>query len=257
MPKTRLSACLVLYHSGEKVLKTLDCLDKCPLPITTYVVDNSPAEDLAERIHWSFPGVKILPQKKNLGFGRANNIVLDELTSDYHLLINPDITFEPDLLPRMIDYMDNHSNVVVLTPKVLNSDGTVQHLPKQQPTVRYLLAGRLGRFSKRFQEYRDEYTMANQRANKPKRVSFATGCFLLIRTSAFQKLHGFDERFFLYHEDSDLSKRIVEASTGPIIYHPDMVVTHDWQRESAHSLKGLALHVISTVKYFMKWGLKW
>ena len=256
MAKERLSACMVLYHSGDAAMDTVACLEAANERIDLYIVDNSTDDDLAERIRWRHPGVKIRAQKKNLGFGRANNVVLDELQSDYHLFINPDVTFEADLLTRMIAYMDKHQNAVALTPRVLNPDGTEQLLPKCAPTVRYLLGSRLARFGGVFARWRREYTMTvNGTPHAPVSVFFATGCFMLVRTEVLKKLNGFDKRFFLYHEDSDLSRRLAEQ--GPIIYHPDMIVTHDWRRESAHSLKGLMLHLWATVQYFAKWGLKW
>ena len=255
MESGRLSACMVLCHSGEKAVRTVDCLEKSTEVVDTWIVDNSPEEDTADRIRWAHPGVHVLPQRKNVGFGRANNAVLNLIQSDYHLLVNPDVTFEPDLLTRMIEYMDQHSNVVILTPKVLNPDGSVQYLPKKQPTVRYLASGRLERFGGPFPALRADFTMSGQVIRKPVRVQFATGCFLLIRTEAFKELKGFDERFFLYQEDSDLSRRAGEL--GPIIYHPDFQVTHEWHRDSAHSLKAMWHHLVSTVKFFSKWGWTW
>ena len=68
-------------------------------------------------------------------------------------------------------------------------------------------------------------------------MEFATGCFLLIRTSVFQKLEGFDPRFFLYQEDSDLSRRVLEQNLGSIVYHPDMTVTHRWARENTRTFR--------------------
>ncbi len=249
----RLSACMVLYHSGEEALKALNCLEKADAPVDVYVVDNSPEDDMAARIEWSWPGVTVLPQKKNLGFGRGNNAVLSYLESDYHLLINPDVVFSPDLLSRMMNYMDRNSNVMVLTPKVLNPDGTEQFLPKKQPTVRYLLGGLLSDRIKICRKWRRSYTLADVSVTHPVRVDFATGCFLLIRTNLFKQLKGFDERFFLYQEDSDLSRRVMDY--GVIIYHPDMVVTHAWKRENVKTRKGRWRQIASVAKFFWKWGV--
>ena len=255
MAKERLSACMVLYHSGEDALKAVASLEAADARVDVYIVDNASNDGIAERIKWLHPGVELRLQEKNLGFGRANNVVLPELESDYHLLINPDITFEPDVLTRMVEYMDAHESAVALTPRVLFPDKTEQHLPKLEPTVRYLLGGKLERLGGVFARWRREYTMADKVVRVPVRVHFATGCFMLIRTEVFKQLGGFDKRFFLYQEDSDLSRRISEI--GPIIYHPDIVVTHAWHRDSAHSVKATLHHIWSTIQYFTKWGLKW
>lgn len=263
MNRARVSACMVLYHAGEEAMKAVDCLAASDLPIDVYLVDNTPEDDTAERIQWKHPGVQVLPQKKNLGFGLGNNQVLHLLRSDYHLLINPDVTFEPDLLSRMVAYMDATPEAAALTPRVFDPDGHEQFLPKEQPTIRYLLGGFLENLGEPFVTWRREYTHRNQSPNTPMGVRFATGCFMLIRTKAFLDLGGFDSRFFLYQEDSDLSRRIIYgdddklAPLGKIMYHPDMHITHAWKRENTRTLKGIMRQVISIVKFFSKWGVKW
>ena len=250
-----LSACIVLYHSDSRVLKTVQCMQDSDIMLQLYIVDNSPQDSMGQKVLWHCPGAKYLPQSKNSGYGAGHNAVLDMLQTRYHLICNPDVTFPPDLLSRMVAYMDAHPDVAVLTPRVLNEDGTEQYLPKRAPTVRYLLGGRLARLGDRFARWREDYTLAGANITVPTCVEYATGCFLLIRTAYFQQLKGFDERFFLYHEDSDLSRRALRK--GSIVYHPDMVVTHAWSRDSAHHWKGALQHIRSTIKYFNLWGWKW
>lgn len=255
MAKEKLSACMVLHRSGDDALKAVACLEAADARVDVYIVDNASSDGVAERIRWAHPGVQLRMQQKNLGFGRGNNAVLNELESEYHLILNPDVTFAPELLTQMMEYMDKHPNAVALTPRVFNEDGSEQFLPKQLPTVRYLLGGRLERLGGIFANWRKEYTMADKVIKVPVRVQFATGCFMLVRTEVFKRLGGFDKRFFLYQEDSDLSRRLSEI--GPIIYHPDMHVTHAWKRDSAHSMQAILRHLWATIQYFAKWGLEW
>ena len=250
-PGVRISACMVLYHSGDQAVQAIRCLQESDVEVVTYVVDNSPREDTAKRLLWMCPGIEYIPMERNVGFGRANNQVLRRLDSDYHLLLNPDVTFPPDLLRRMVTYMEQNPGAAILTPRVFNPDGTEQFLPKKQPTVRYLLSGLLNRIGLG-RGLRAEYTMAYASPTVPVSVQFATGCFLLIRTAVFKRLNGFDERFFLYQEDSDLSRRAMQE--GEIIYHPEMVVTHAWARENTRSLKGIAHQIRSVFRFFGKWG---
>lgn len=251
----RVSASIVLYHSGRKTLETVQCIQKSQERVELYVVDNSPQEVLARYINLQCPEAHILPQAKNLGYGRGHNTVLPLLHSAYHLILNPDITFAPDLIGRMAHFMDEHPDVVILTPKVFNPDGTEQFLPRRAPTVRYLFGGRLAAHGARFQRLRQEYTLEGETLDVPMEVQYATGCFLFIRSHAFYRLRGFDEQYFLYHEDSDLSRKALEM--GKIVYHPDFTVVHDWRRDSAHSARALRYHLVSTWKYFRKWGWKW
>lgn len=250
-----LSACIVLYHSSAQVLRTVQCLQDSDIMLQLYIVDNSPQDSMGQKILWQCPGATYMPLGKNRGYGAAHNAVLHNLQSRYHLICNPDVTFPPDLLSRMVQYMDTHTDVAVLTPRVFNENGTEQHLPKRAPTIRYLLGGKLERLGKRFAQWRAEYTLADEHIIAPTCVEFATGCFMLVRTAYFQQLGGFDERFFLYHEDSDLSRRMLRK--GAIVYHPDMKIVHAWNRESSHNMKGILRHIASTVKYFNLWGWKW
>ncbi len=252
-----LSACIVLYHCGEEVYNALRCLQNANMEVAVYLCDNSPEDMTAEKLQWTFPGVTILPQPTNIGFSRANNAVLPYLQSRYHLIMNPDVTFPPDLLMRMTLYMDAHPNIAILTPRVLNQDGSEQYLPKKRISVHYLLGGLLESHGRIFQRWRDDFTLADREIRSPVPVEFATGCFLLIRTSVFQELHGFDPRFFLYQEDSDLSRRVLEEKKGSIVYHPDMCITHLWARENTRTLKGRMRQIRSAMKYFMKWGITW
>lgn len=251
------SACLVLYHNGPEINDALRCLQNADVEVAVYLADNSPEDMTADKLQWSFPGITVLSQSGNIGFGRANNAVLPYLQSKYHLMMNPDVTFDPTLLRRMITYMESHPNIAILTPKVLNEDGSEQFLPKKRISVHYLLGGLLERFGGIFRRWREDFTMADMDIRAPIPVEFATGCFLLIRTDVFRTLQGFDPRFFLYQEDSDLSRRVLDRRLGSIVYHPDMCVTHRWARENTRTLKGRLRHIRSTVKYFLKWGITW
>lgn len=312
----RVSACVVLYHSGEEALRTVRCLQDSEEPVEVFVVDNSPGDPTADSIRLQFPGVTVLPMKKNMGYGRANNAVLKELRSRYHLILNPDVTFAPDLIGRMAAFMDEHKDIAILSPRAFGADGAEQFLPRRRPTVRYLLGGRRALRSVKVKEkaaavrertakteeeakaawaahkagggfralmrgnrlemkltwqnrraawldgraahlraWRDEYTLADIMPTEPMETQMAPGCCMMIRTHLFYNLHGFDPRYFLYHEDSDLSQTALRH--GKIVYHPDMHITHTWHRDSSHRLKAFLWHVRSTLQFFHKWGWRW
>lgn len=251
----QLSACIVLYQPGEEILAAGQCLAQSTLPVQTVLVDNCPGTAMAAQLRTLLPRATYLPMQENAGFGRGNNAAIPYLTSEFHLLMNPDVTFLPDLLERMVAYMASHPDVAVLSPRVLNPDGTEQFLPKHQPTVRFLLGGFLEKLGWPFKRWRQQYTMADQVISEPVDVEFATGCFLMIRTEVFRKLRGFDQRFFMYQEDSDLSRRVL--THGKIVYHPEMLITHHWHRENTKTLKGILRQVSSVMRFFHKWGVHW
>lgn len=312
----KISACVVLYHHGDQALQTVRCFQDATVPVSLFIVDNSPADTTASRIALQDPDAQIIPMKKNVGYGQGNNAVLNLLKSRYHVICNPDVTFDPDLIERMAAFMDAHDDIVILSPRVFNTDGTEQFLPRRRPTVRYLLGGfrarrgdrvmaraeaagaqadkaeeeaaaawkankekgglrsllhanrlefrqsRLSRRSARLKAraahlraWRDEYTLADILPTQPTEVQFATGCFMMIRTHIFYRMKGFDRRYFLYHEDSDLSLSALKY--GKVVYHPDMHITHAWHRDSSHCLRAAFTHAVSSVRFFRKWGWKW
>lgn len=193
--------------------------------------------------------------QENKGYGGANNVVVRKIHSTYHLIMNPDVTFEPDLIKRMAAYMDAHPDIAILTPRLFYPDGTEQFVPRMQPTLRRMAGSTL---EKRFgpaAAWRDEYTLRKLEPEGPMQVEMASGSFLFIRTHVLFRLQGFDERFFLYMEDADLSRRALKY--GRIVYNPDFCVTHLWRRDSAHHLSARLQHLRSAWQYYHKWGWVW
>ena len=247
----RVSVCIVNHNDKDTILDTLRTLKEHTkgVELTIYVSDNQSRDGSAEAIEEKFSDVVVLKNEENRGFGAGNNAVLPFVdgNSDYLALVNPDIEIKEDVLTKMTEYLDEHEDVGMLSPKILNMDGTVQHLPKLKPRFIYLLSGRLP-FLKKF---RDHFTMADRQVDIPVEVDFCTGCFMFLRTDLFVKLKGFDERYFLYLEDADLTREVQRFQKT--VYHPDIEVFHHWHRSSGKSLKFLMIHISSMFKYFWKW----
>lgn len=140
--RNRLSATVVLYHSGVEMLSCIQSFVDSDVYLDLYVVNNSPGDASLFTARWNCPGVHYYPVRRNIGYGRANNLIFPKLKSTYHVICNPDVTFAPDVLRRMIEVMDE-TGATILTPRVLNPDGTEQFLPRHEPTIRRLLARRL------------------------------------------------------------------------------------------------------------------
>lgn len=250
------SASIVTYNNAgdiEKVLYSLYHYTK-GADLTVYVIDNASTDDTVERVRHSFPQAKILCQNKNIGFGSGHNRVRDVINSDYHLIINPDVYFDGDVITRLCEYMELHKDVVVTTPQILSPNGEKQSVPRRAPSFCNAFVGKLERFNKSFAHYRNRYTLRNCPLTEFIDLTFCTGCFMLVRTDAFISVGGFDERFFLYCEDADLTRRLLQY--GRALCLPQMTVFHKWGRGSARSLKLLLTHVSSMMKYTRKWKNK-
>lgn len=250
---SKLTISIATYNNEKEILNVLKSIYKntIDLDFEIFVIDNNSSDKTVRLIYNNYPNVKVIEQPSNNGFGRSHNYILNKINSEYHAIINPDITFDGNMLKKMAKYMDENKDVVLLTPKVLNLDGTIQRLPRKKPTLKYLISGRLERYSKKLKKIRDEYTMSGLDFKEPTEVEFCTGCFMFIRTEVLKKLNGFDDRFFMYFEDVDLTQRAKKY--GKTIIYPGAKVYHSWSRESFQKIKCFFIHVSSMCKYFYKW----
>lgn len=247
------TASIVTYNNSKEILKVLSSISQTILKLeNVYVIDNNSSDNTINVVEKNFPMVKLIKSSENLGYGKGHNQAIKVVNSDYHIIINPDIILEPESISKMIEYMENNKNVVILTPKVLNVDGSEQFLPKLRPRYKYLLGGRLPfKFAKK---WRREYTMEDSNVIEPIKIDFCTGCFMFCRTSALKSVNGFDDRYFMYFEDADLTREMQKI--GDTVYVPSISVTHEWKRESKKNKKLLKIHISSMKKYFKKWKSK-
>lgn len=248
------SVSIVSYNSADDIGGVLDSLFSATkgVALTVYVVDNHSSDTTCALVKERYPQVILLPQEENRGFGAAHNCVLDQLNSDYHVIVNPDIVFDEDVLTGLSEYLDTHEDAALVTPMIMNVDGTPQAVPRVLPRPRYMFAGQLERFGGMFRRWRDDYTRRDETFTQPTDITFCTGCFMMLRTDVLKRAGGFDERFFMYMEDADLSRRI--ARYGRLVLLPAVKVTHAWEKASGKSLKFLRIHLQSMRRYFAKWG---
>ncbi len=245
MNEISISASIVTYNDGEKVLRCVKSLEKYTLkyPLKIYVFDNGSADNTVSLLKENTTA-EIYENNKNLGFGAAHNLALQKPLGVYHFVINPDIEINDDVISDMVDYFEDNRDVVMAMPKILNLDGTEQKLPKEKPTFRRLFLGRLSK------KIRGAYVWADREINSPTEIEFCSGCFFCIKTDVFEQEKGFDERFFMYLEDADLALR--SKKYGKVMILPQFSVTHKWERTSAKSIKYLLIHTVSCLKFLAK-----
>lgn len=253
-----LSISVVTYNSEKEILNLLKSIYKFSSNISfkVFVIDNDSKDGTVKLIENNYPEVEIVKSKKNIGFGRAHNLILERIESEFHLIINPDVIITSQVIKNLVSYLKKHKEAVIATPKILNPDGSVQSLPKKDPKFIYMLAGKLEKYSNFFSKIRKKYTMSKEEltAKKPFCIDFCTGCFMMIRTKIFKKLKGFDDGFFMYLEDADLSRRA--RKYGKIVFLPNETIVHFWRRESARKLKFFFTHLKSMIKYLIKWKIR-
>lgn len=188
---------------------------------------------------------------ENLGFGRANNVALNMVNSQYHVFVNPDILFIDDTLTTLKSFMDAHPDVGMCIPRMVDTEGHPLKVYRRDITVldafnRMFLKNRL-----RKRDY--WHTMSDEDYSKPFRVPFGQGSFLFARTKLLKQLGGFDDSYFMYLEDADLCRRVNQVSQ--LVYCPDAVVVHKWEQGSHKNPRLFKEHLKSYAIYFRKWGL--
>lgn len=250
-----LSISIVTYRTEPALLEAaLASIAASPISTRVFVVDNSPAGAL-KQIAENFRAVYLHPGR-NLGFGRGHNLVLKAVgsTSKYHLILNPDVSFGPPVLPAIYEFMEANPRVGWVMPKVLYPDGSQQHLCKRLPTPWDLFSRRFftGRAGNLLQEHKNRFRCQDLDLSRPRAVPNLSGCFAFARTSLLQQVGGFDERFFLYLEDTDLVRRVGELAQT--VFYPYVSVHHVRGRGSYRDLKLLGHHLRSAIQYFSKWG---
>ncbi len=250
----KITVSIVVYKPNIEVFaRTLNSALNSPLVSMVYVFDNSPHESV--RSICSDSRVNYIANKKNIGFGAAHNIAIKyakTLDPRYHLVLNPDIYFEKGTIEKIYDFMEINGNVGLLMPKVLYPDGSTQYLCKLLPSPLQLILRRFLPFKSILDKMNETYELRFTGYDKIIDVPYLSGCFMFLRTKVLEKVGLFDERFFMYFEDLDITRRINLCNRT--VFYPEPVIYHNYKKGSYKSLKLLMYHLLFALKYFNKWG---
>jgi GT2 family glycosyltransferase len=227
------------------------------------VIDNGPPEtrrDVAGAMA-AWPATvgpfEILAGHGNVGYGRANNLAIERVHSDFHLIMNPDVELEPSALVEALAAARAHPEVGMLAPAVYGDDGRLQYLCKRYPSVwvLFLRGFAPGMLRRRFARAIEDYEMRDVIADRfVPSVPLASGCFMLARTALLARLGGFDPRFFMYFEDYDLSLRV--GREAQVAYVPRARILHHGGEASRKGWRHVAWFVRSAWRFFARHGWK-
>jgi GT2 family glycosyltransferase len=266
-----ISVSLVVYRPHrqllERTLITLDnalhCMSPADLSASAplYLINNGTDEgfNLSEVAGETALQTHVIEGQGNVGYGRGHNLAIEHISSRYHLILNPDIELDVDALTHALAFMDVHPEVGLLSPQIIEDDGSRQYLCRRYPTVFDLFVrGFLPRsLRKPFERRLARYEMRDVINDKaivwdPPIVS---GCFMLFRTEVLKKLNGFDPRYFLYFEDYDLSLRAHDVAR--VAYVPSVRVLHHGGDAAGKGWTHIKLFIASAYKFFNRFGWKW
>ena len=252
---TNISASIVLYHNKkEQVKKVIESFLNTELEVKLYLVDNSKTDELKVLSNMD-SRIKYIFNNANLGYGSAHNIAIRKSIAasiPFHLVLNPDIYFKKGVLESLYEYMQNNNNVANIMPKIIYLNGDLQYLCKLLPSPYDLIFRRFIPFKNIKEKYNNRYELRLSGYDKILNIPNLSGCFMFLRTDALKDIGLFDERFFMYLEDTDLNRRL--HYKYDTIFYPKVSVYHEYAKESYNNKKLLLEHIKSAIKYFNKWG---
>ncbi len=263
-----LSIIIVNYKSKTKLINCLQSLQAANfdnLKKEIIIVDNNSGDDLRELE--SYSEIKLIFSNRNLGMGGGNNLGMQQAQGEFILVLNPDTLVNKNAILKLINYYRLNKKIGIIGPKLLYPDYSLQLSCLRFPTFFMPILRRtfLGDY---FKKQRDSFTMSEFDHDSIKEVDWLMGSCLLFKKELIDNkgvkfFPKFDERYFMYFEDTDLC-RTVKEKNFKIIYYPSAIVIHDHARQSAKNPWYIALfknkmtwvHISSWFKYFIKWGFK-
>ncbi|CAG7597703.1 glycosyltransferase [Candidatus Vallotia tarda] len=229
---------------------------------TLILIDNgSDLSEFAYRAALANSDVEILVLSGhgNIGYGQGHNLAISKVRSQYHLILNPDVRIDKDALRKAIYFFDNHIDVGLVAPRILDDKGKLQYLCRRYPTVvDLLLRGFMPKpIMKYFYSRLARYEMHDAliRHNVVWDPLIISGCFMLFHMDVLKKLGGFDSRYFLYFEDYDLSLRT--HTVARVAYVPSVCIVHYGGKAARKNLKHIGMFTVSACNFFNRFGWKW
>ena len=220
-----LDVVIVAYRCRELLRRCLDALLANPpqRQMTVTVVDNDSRDGTVEMVRAEYPQVRLFASEENLGFSAANNRAIRASGGDYVLALNPDTEVTPGALERLCALLDERQEVGIVGPALEQADGTPDHAAKRSFPTPLSALGHFTGVGRR----RDSGTLAAYRAPEVAEgpVDAVNGAFMLMRRRALDRVGLFDEGYWMYMEDLDLSYRFAEAG-WVTWYEPAVTVRH-------------------------------
>jgi GT2 family glycosyltransferase len=197
------------------------------LDVEVFVVDNNSVDGSVKMLAKKFPEIKVIENKDNKGFSKANNQAIRIANGEYILLLNPDTVVEEDTFVKVIRFMDEHPEAGGLGVKMFDGKGNFlpeskRGLPK--PDVAFYKIFGLSKLFPKSKTF-GRYHLGFLDPDKTHEVDVLSGAFMLLRKKALDKVGLLDEDFFMYGEDIDLSYRIIKGGYKNF-YFPETRIIH-------------------------------
>ena len=223
-------------------------------------IDNSynfiQSSKLIDSLRLPFIDIKWITGHGNIGYGRGHNLAIQNSNSDYHLILNPDVILAADAVSLAVEFMEQHIDAGVLAPSVTNSEGSPEYLCKRYPALIDLaLRGFAPKWLQRLCYRRLAYYEIRDLIGTDTviwDVPLISGCFMFCRGSLLRDLAGFNQIFFLYFEDYDLSLRA--ARNARTVYVPSIRIIHYGGQAARKGWRHIGFFARSAVRFYNQHG---
>ena len=224
-----LDVIIVNYNSTDASLACLkSIIGNCDgIDPGIWVWDNK-SKETPDAIRKLSPKVHLIENKKNIGFAAAVNRSLKRSNAPFVMLANPDTIFNKGCLAEVLAYFDQHPDVGVIGPRILNPDGSLQESARSFPNILSGFFGRTSLLTQLFPRNRiSRYNLVSGNGNgkDPMSVDWVSGACMMVRRKAIEAVGGLDERFFMYWEDADWCRRMREKGWR-VMYYSGVSVCH-------------------------------
>ncbi len=247
---------IVTYRTpAEEVRRCLQALMLSQQVHRIYIVDNGSEERIRALAGECSAGRVVYIPSANRGYGAGHNrairLSLGQPEVKYHLVMNSDVQFDPGTIEAITEMMDGAPDVALTVPRVIYPDGRIQHVARLLPTPFDML---LRRFlpASWFKKRRQRYTLTLGHDRETINAPYLLGSFMTFRLDALREEGLFDERFFMYPEDIDITRRLHERHRT--LYWPGVTIVHAHRAASYHSARMARIHIANMARYFCKWG---
>ena len=243
MPAKKKCSLSIVSHGQFKLVKNLlSDLEK----YSDYIFEIILTLNIPEQISTDSYKNKIVVLRNQypIGFGKNHNNAFKKINGDFFFILNPDLRIHSFNFESFINNLTK-KRVGVLSPIVLDSNGEIEDHVREFPTFKNLMRRF---FTKKENKNNTIMNKTNIIDNK-----WIAGMFMAFKSIEYQKLQGFDERFYMYLEDVDICKRIIDQKLSISVDYSNKVI-HDAQRDSHKKLKLFLIHCHSYFKYFIKWN---
>jgi GT2 family glycosyltransferase len=242
-----ISVIIVSYNNPDLLKQTLLSLKTHHKNFETIIVDNSDRNDVEKMISKEFPDAIFKRMESNVGFGKANNIGIQQSNGEIIVFLNSDVVFEGEVISQLVRELEKENSIGIIGPKLLNADKSLQYSCCNFPSATDIIKAEIwGDYSVK------SWYLTDWDHRQRRNVDYISGALMIMRKEIFESFGGFDDRFFMYSEEVDLCYRLKKTGYH-IAYFPDVQAIHIGGASTSNNDREINVNLyLSRLKFRLK-----